>query len=138
MNEDGYCCGTGGLMEVVMDGAHEIGMESGCIHFERFEAPVDAPSASSIEDRAYKVTLARQGTECIAEPSESIVDRLERHGICPPFSCRQGLCRSCEVTLISGEVEHRDYVLTNEERNEGRSLMICVSRATIAEIVIDL
>jgi vanillate O-demethylase ferredoxin subunit len=73
----------------------------------------------------------------VVEPNESILESLERHGVCPPFSCREGLCRSCEVEVLSGEVEHRDYVLSEHEQTSSKSLMICVSRAKSDELVID-
>jgi ferredoxin len=55
-----------------------------------------------------------------------------------PFSCREGLCRSCEVGVISGEVEHRDYVLSEQEQTSGKSMLICVSRAKSSELVLDV
>jgi tetrachlorobenzoquinone reductase len=53
-------------------------------------------------------------------------------------SCREGLCRSCEVPLLAGEADHRDYVLGEDEQQANRSLMICVSRARSSELLIDL
>jgi len=131
-----YCCGPGGLMDAVEAHVREIGLEPGRVHFERFEAPADKKFAEDVA--SFTVVLARAGKRCVVERDESILECLERHGITPPFSCREGLCRSCEVPLISGEAEHRDYVLSADEQREGRSLMICVSRARTPEIVIDL
>jgi vanillate O-demethylase ferredoxin subunit len=75
---------------------------------------------------------------CVVDPDESILESLERQGVCPPFSCREGLCRSCEVAVLSGEVEHRDYVLSDSEQSSNKSMMICVSRAKSEELLIDL
>jgi vanillate O-demethylase ferredoxin subunit len=74
---------------------------------------------------------------CVVESNESILQSVERQGICPPLSCREGLCRRCEVEVLSGEVEHRDYVLSEEEQAGNKSLMICASRAKSDELVID-
>ena len=35
---------------------------------------------------------------------------------------------TCEATVLEGEVEHRDFVLSPEERAEQRRMMVCVSR----------
>ena len=48
------------------------------------------------------------------------------------------MCRSCEVPLLAGEAEHRDFVLSDEERDAHRSILPCVSRARSAELVLDL
>ena len=55
-----------------------------------------------------------------------------------PFSCREGMCRSCEIPLVSGEADHRDYVLSDEERAAHQCILPCVSRARSAELVLDL
>lgn len=131
-----YCCGPGGLMDAVSHHGQQSGIPRENLHFERFTAsPVQVADRS---ERAFTIVLARLGMRCVVEPNESILESLERHGVCPPFSCRQGLCRSCEVEVLSGEVEHRDYVLSEHEQTCSKSLMICVSRANSDELVIDL
>ena len=50
----------------------------------------------------------------------------------------EGLCRSYEVTLLAGEADHRDYVLSDEERAANRSILICVSRARSSTLVLDV
>ena len=55
-----------------------------------------------------------------------------------PFSCREGVCGTCETKVIEGEPDHRDSVLTTAERAENGSMMICVSRARSPELVLDL
>ncbi|MCX4137136.1 PDR/VanB family oxidoreductase [Paraburkholderia sp. SEWSISQ10-3 4] len=131
-----YCCGPGGLMDAVSHHGQQSGIPRENLHFERFTAsPVQVADGS---ERAFTIVLARLGMRCAVEPSESILESLERHSVCPPFSCREGLCRSCEVGVLSGEVEHRDYVLSEHEQRSSKSLMICVSRAKSDELVIDL
>ncbi|CAB3726997.1 PDR/VanB family oxidoreductase [Paraburkholderia rhynchosiae] len=131
-----YCCGPGGLMDAVAAQGERLGLPPQRQHFERFTAPVSAVQTSS--DSAFTVVLARQGVRCNVEADESILGSLERHGICPPFSCREGLCRSCEVVLLAGEADHRDYVLSDDEQRLNKSLIICVSRANSRELIIDL
>ncbi|RQR70964.1 MULTISPECIES: PDR/VanB family oxidoreductase [unclassified Burkholderia] len=131
-----YCCGPEGLMAAVEAQGKSLELEPSRVHFERFGAAM-GPQAL-MEGSSFTVVLARTGKRCLVESGESILECLERNGVAPPFACREGLCRSCEVPLISGEVEHRDYVLSTEEQRAGKSLMICVSRARTPEIAIDL
>lgn len=54
-----------------------------------------------------------------------------------PNDCRDGICGSCETEVLDGEAEHRDYVLTEKERREGGTMMVCVSRARGQRLVLD-
>ena len=53
-------------------------------------------------------------------------------------SCREGNCGTCETDITFGEADHRDEVLTAEEKAEQFSMMICVSRAKGDRIGLDL
>jgi ferredoxin len=55
-----------------------------------------------------------------------------------PSSCREGTCASCETTVLDGEIEHRDSVLSTAERESGKTMMVCVSRAVSPLLVLDL
>ena len=82
--------------------------------------------------------LAGSGERVRVEDGESILDVLGRAGHDVPSSCREGICGTCETKVVAGTPEHRDSVLTAAERAENCSMMICVSRAMGAEIVLDL
>lgn len=128
-----YCCGPDGLMHAVKAaGAH---WPVSALHFEWFAAP---QTEMQICERSFEVVLRRSGTRLTVPAGKSILDVLERHGVDVPYSCREGLCRTCEVSICSGEAEHFDYVLSDEERRSQHSLMVCVSRATTSELELDL
>jgi len=52
--------------------------------------------------------------------------------------CEEGLCGSCEVRVLGGEIDHRDLVLTRAEREAGGKMMSCCSRAKAGRLVVDL
>lgn len=130
-----YCCGPAALMDAVkLHGAH---LPDASLHFERFVA--SAPSASPEQAAAvFTVVLRRSGLSLQVPSDRSILEVIEANGIKVPFGCREGLCRTCETTVHEGEVEHRDYVLSMDERTSGRAMMICVSRARSPALVLDL
>ncbi|MBR8181092.1 oxidoreductase [Burkholderia ambifaria] len=136
VDEHVYSCGPAGLMDAVAAHGARAALSPDRLHFERFTAPVKDDEAT--DNGSFSVVLARQGLRCVVEPDETILECLERHGVRATHSCRGGLCRSCEVGLLSGEADHRDYVLGDDEREANRSLMICVSRAMSSELVLDL
>jgi ferredoxin len=44
----------------------------------------------------------------------------------------------CAVKVTSGSPDHRDDVLSSEQRNDEKLMCICVSRATGANLTLDL
>ncbi len=130
-----YTCGPGAIMDAVCGHAGGLGIAPDAVHLERFGA--GAVQSSDGHD-AFQVRLLRHGGQFTVPKDASILDVLEANGVCLPFSCREGLCRSCEVPLAAGVADHRDYVLSDDERTANRSILICVSRAKCAELVLDV
>jgi len=63
---------------------------------------------------------------------------MARAGVYHPYACASGICGACEATVLSGEPDHRDYVLTDAQRSEGHCMVVCVSRASSVELELDL
>lgn len=131
-----YCCGPAPLMTAVEEAAKTAGIPAESLHFERFSAPEVAPPAGG--DRSFVVKLQRSGISVTVEPGHSILECLEAQGVAVPCSCREGLCRTCETALVSGEADHRDFVLSEAERAANGSVILCVSRAKSEELILDL
>jgi vanillate O-demethylase ferredoxin subunit len=126
-SEHVYCCGPVGLMHAVEEAA--TGRPRGSVHFEWFSAP-NLPSAQPAnKEVAFDIVLQSTGERLCVEPGTTILEALEKRGLSVPFACREGLCRTCETPLCGGEADHRDYVLSEDERRAQSSVMICVSRA---------
>ena len=86
----------------------------------------------------FKVKLVRSNKTIFVEHDASILFALLDAGVDLPFSCGSGLCGTCEVDVISGVPEHRDFVLTEEERASNKTMMICCSGALTEEIELDI
>ena len=125
-----YCCGPRGLMDAVADMSGH--WPTGSIHFESFG--VDA--AAFAADTAFSVQLHRSGGSVPVAAGQSILEALRACGHHVPSSCESGTCGSCRTGLLAGDAEHRDMVLTEEER--ASQIMVCVSRARSGELVLDL
>ena len=131
-----YCCGPEGLMNAVGNAAAEVGIAKAATHFERFAPPEAAPPAAPAG--SFTVVLHRSGKTIQVAPEQSMLEALESANVCIPFSCREGMCRSCEVPLMDGEADHRDFVLTDDERDAHTCILPCVSRARGTHLVVDL
>ena len=68
----------------------------------------------------------------------SILDAIEDVGVPMMSSCEEGVCGTCETTVLSGSVDHRDSILNATEREAGDKMMICVSRARGDRLVLEL
>ena len=67
-----------------------------------------------------------------------MLEVLNEAGIPVPCSCQQGICGTCEVRVLSGEIDHRDSILSAAEREANESMMTCVSRARGARLVLEI
>ena len=59
-------------------------------------------------------------------------------GIDHPFDCKRGECGVCTCDVIEGEVDHRDYFLSDSEKASNKVIQICISRAKTPRLVLDL
>ncbi len=125
-----YCCGPRGLMEAVADMSGH--WPFGSIHFESFGVDASAYAANT----AFTVRLAKSGITVPVTAAQSILQALRAGGHRVPSSCESGTCGSCRTGLLSGDVEHRDMVLSEDEKAD--QIMVCVSRARSGELVLDL
>ena len=128
-----YCCGPSGLIEALEDRCRAWG--PGALHVERFTA---APVVTGGEDAAFDVVCERSGRTVTVSPELTVLEAVENAGIPVLSSCAEGICGTCETTVLEGDPDHRDSLLTEEEKAAGDTMLICVSRCRGARLVLDL
>jgi ferredoxin-NADP reductase len=126
-----YCCGPHSMIDDFE--AATADLPSSRVHIERFTAA--APAAV---DGGYLIELARTGRTLAVPPGKTILQTLLDDGIDVPCSCMEGVCGTCETRVLAGLPEHRDGVLSREEREAGNTMMICCSGAKSERLVLDL
>ena len=127
-----YCCGPEVLLDAVESAC--ASWPAGALHVERF-APKQV--GDDVIDTQFEVEFARSGIAATVPPGVSILDVATDNGLFVLRSCSEGVCGTCETVVMEGEPEHRDSVLTEEDRKEG-CFMPCVSRACSDRLVLDL
>ena len=129
-----YCCGPEPLLRAVEDRCRES-WPAGSLQVERF-APkeVDGPGPTG----TFEVELATSGKTVTVPPDRSVLEVVEEAGVAVLSSCTEGTCGTCETAVLSGEVEHRDSLLTTEEQDANDTMFICVSRARSERLVLEL
>jgi cytochrome P450/ferredoxin-NADP reductase len=94
-------------------------------HFSAAAASLLDPSRES----AFDVALADSDLTLSVPADQTLLQVLRANGIDLASDCEEGLCGSCEVAVVEGEVDHRDRVLSAAERRQGHRMMACCSRA---------
>ncbi|NNF91207.1 MAG: oxidoreductase, partial [Boseongicola sp.] len=118
-----YTCGPDRFMKAVLDAAEKHGFPDPARHLEYFSVP-DLPE---YQNHPFTLRLARSDRDIPVAADESATDALARNGIAVDVKCSDGLCGVCKCGLVSGAIEHRDFVLSNAQR--ATSLILCQSRA---------
>ncbi|EEA96653.1 2Fe-2S iron-sulfur cluster-binding protein [Pseudovibrio sp. JE062] len=130
-----YVCGPKGMIEAVREQALSAGFSKEQIHFELFASP--APSGDDAGG-GFEVEVKSSGEVFWVPKDKSIVDVLEDGGVDLVYDCQRGDCGICQVDVLEGEPDHRDVVLTDDEKAAGDVMHICVSRAKSKRLVLDL
>jgi ferredoxin-NADP reductase len=127
-----YVCGPPGMVDAV---ARACAPRTAVDWFaERFTVA----EQSGAPNEEFEVSLAFSSRTVTIPAHRTILEVLDEQGVVVPASCREGMCGTCETGVVSGEVEHRDAILSPEERSENESMMICVSRCTSGRLVLEL
>ena len=132
-----YCCGPTPMIAAVEAACAAAGVADR-LHVERFTAPADGPEFDLEDNTEFDVVLARTGTT-VRVPADRRLIEVVRD--CAPglsYDCEQGYCGACETRVLGGEPEHRDTVLSEDERASGRTMMICVGRSRTPSLTLDL
>lgn len=129
-----YACGPAVMLDSFEKSCAELGYANA--HIERFAAVEVAAAADS--KTHYQVELKRSGKCITVTPELSLLAALRGAGVEVATSCEEGICGSCEATVLAGTPDHRDSILSPTERAANKSMMVCVSGCKSATLVLDL
>ncbi|MBR0823907.1 oxidoreductase [Bradyrhizobium manausense] len=128
-----YVCGPAGMIEAVKAGALAAGIVADHIHYELFKA--EQPSSP---DKPFEVELRSTGQVVTVAAGQSIIQALEAAGLDVLYDCQRGDCGICQCGVIAGVPDHRDVILSDDEKASNKVMQICVSRAKSQRLVLDL
>ncbi|MEO0628302.1 MAG: fatty acid desaturase, partial [Bacteroidota bacterium] len=129
-----YVCGPAGFNKWVATTAQEMRWDKTQIKQELFSAA----STQVTPSRAFEVVLQKSGKTIRVPENMSIIDAVEMHHVSIDYSCLQGTCGTCICEVVEGEVDHRDAVLSEEEKIENKQICLCVSRAKEDRITLNI
>lgn len=125
-----YTCGPDRYMSGVIDAATVQGFPEDARHLEYFSVP----EQPDYENHPFTIRLAQSGREFVVPEDQTISDVLLENGVHVDVKCSDGICGVCKCGLIDGEAEHRDFVLSNAQRET--QIITCQSRAKQGEVLV--
>jgi len=126
-----YCCGPAPMLADFE--AATSGRPAAHVHVEYFSARQEAAVAGGFE-----VVLARSKRSVRVGTGASILTTLLEAGIDVMHACREGVCGACQTGVVEGEPDHRDSYLSPQEKNSGRTMLLCCSGSKRDVLVLDL
>ncbi|NPA09125.1 MAG: ferredoxin--NADP reductase [Chlorobi bacterium] len=133
-------CGKGEMIKTLANACYHHGIPKKNIHFELFEEfnddiyPVEKefPLIENVE-LEFKM-LEKEYSAILPTNEERILQQLLIQKFQVPYSCKSGICGSCECILEEGEVEllENEYLTENEE--ERGHILACMSIAKSKKI----
>ena len=118
-----YTCGAEPYMDAVISAAEAAGIPEDNRHLEYFSVP----EVPDYDNHDFTLRLAKSGRDILVPADQTAADMLVANGVPVDIKCSDGLCGVCKCGLISGEVEHRDFVLSKAQRVS--AIITCQSRA---------
>lgn len=87
---------------------------------------------------SYQLSIETTGDIIEVEEGQKLLDAALRAGIWLPYACNHGVCGTCKIQVLEGEVEHNEasgFALMDIERDEGKALACCATLSS--DIVIE-
>lgn len=94
------------------------------VHFEKFEAAVSLAGSSA---SGARLSLRKSNRTVSVAPGQTILEAAEAKGVSLPSLCRVGVCATCRVRLVAGEVDGDFDAIDVSEQEEG-FILACVAR----------
>ena len=79
---------------------------------------------------SYQLTIEPLGQTIEVEEGQNILDASLRAGIYIPHACCHGLCATCKIQVVDGEIDHGEastFALMDFEREENKCLACCAT-----------
>lgn len=128
-----YACGPAPMLGAI----EAVARRHGALERLRVERFSMGARDEPVVARPFDVVLQRSGRTVHVPADRTLGSVLQEEGADVSFSCEEGCCATCETRVIAGTPDHRDSILTSEEKARNDRMMVCVGRAFSATLVLD-
>ena len=123
-----FCCGPEPFMRAVREMLGSLGFDMAHYHEESFAAPAfdEVPIETVAPAATSEITFAGSGKVMACDGTDTVLTVAKRAGLNIPSSCNFGLCGTCKVKKLSGEVAMvHNGGISDDEIAEGFILACC-------------
>ena len=120
-----YACGPQGLLDALA-GCCAAWPED-ALRVEHFHSTLG--TLDPTKEQPFEAVLKDSGIVITVPADQTLLTALRGANIDVQSDCEEGLCGSCEVRVLEGDIDHRDVVLTRAEREANNKMMACCSRS---------
>lgn len=120
-----YLCGPTDMMAVTLGFLRDLGVPETRLHTEEFQLPPESVQALDIAagngpEIASTIAFTQSGRTIHVDGRKTILEAAEDAGVDLPWDCRSGICGTCQVRCISGQVVMAERVaLSKEDERQG-------------------
>jgi ferredoxin-NADP reductase len=129
-----YACGPARMLEALQGASSSWPDDT--LRVEHFVSTIGTLDPG--KEHAFEVELKDSGLVVTVAADQTLLAALRKANVDVQSDCEEGLCGSCEVRVLAGEIDHRDVVLTKGERQSNTRMMTCCSRAKGTNLVLEL
>jgi len=128
-------CGPDGFIQRLEDIMQEYHWQNNQLSFERFSNTLVNNDTRNLD---FHIQLKSSGKRYLVSPHQTIAEVLLSARVDIMLSCEQGICGSCITDVVEGIPDHRDCVLTEDEKAENTQITLCCSRSKSPVLILDL
>ncbi|WP_116084629.1 hybrid-cluster NAD(P)-dependent oxidoreductase [Tropicimonas sp. IMCC34011] len=128
-----FCCGPEPFMRAVREALSGLGFDMDRYHQESFQAPAetdaDVPDIDDVvpeQGADVELTFAASGVTATVAETDTILAAARNAGLNIPSGCTFGVCGTCRIKKVSGEVHMvHNGGITDEDVEAGYILACC-------------
>jgi ferredoxin-NADP reductase len=128
-----YACGPEPILDALPEECPDLPEQY--LRTERF---TNTLADATVSSEPYEIELHRSGRVINAPGTTPVAEVLTEAGVGVITSCAKGVCGTCEIDVVEGDIDHRDAILDDDERAANTCMFPCVSRALSKRLVLDL
>jgi glycine betaine catabolism B len=130
---DVFCCGPTGFMAAARAAHAAVGGEPRAFRQEGFGVAPE-PATDAVAGSTHLVRFEPSGREVLVGAEETLLAAAARCGLVIPHSCREGVCGTCRIRKLSGEVDMRHQGGIFDDEIESGDVLACCSypRSTVS------
>lgn len=142
LERDVYCCGPEPFMQTVYDALLGLGYDMDHYHQESFGAgPVNTEQLPDYitpdESKTSAIEFATSGVTTECNETDTILEVAREAGLGIPTGCSMGICGTCKVQKIDGEVLMVHNGGISEDDIDAGFILACCSKP-IGKVVVDI